>query len=150
MATDRIIIHTSIATEFTDALKHAVNSDADPSLPLPTLVNVASKARVESMISDALSSGAELIHGDVDTSSNTKNTTDKSGVWLAPVILGGVKEDTKIWQEEAFASLAVCKIVDNDEEAIKVANSGGYGLSAAVFTEDLRKGLAYAKRLQSG
>ena len=41
-------------------------------------------------------------------------------------------------------------IVNSDEEAIEIANRGGYGLSAAVFTEDLRKGLRIAKRLESG
>lgn len=69
---------------------------------------------------------------------------------MAPVVLGGIKEDMKVWQEEAFASLAACMIVDSDEEAVKIANSSGFGLSAAVFTEDLRKGFAIAKRLQSG
>lgn len=55
-----------------------------------------------------------------------------------------------IWQEEAFAPLAACIIVNSDEEAVDMANRGGYGLSAAVFTEDLRKGLKIAKRLESG
>jgi acyl-CoA reductase-like NAD-dependent aldehyde dehydrogenase len=69
---------------------------------------------------------------------------------MAPVLLGGVKEDMEVWQEEAFASLAACMMVNSDEEAIRIANSSGYGLSAAVFTEDLRKGLAIAKKIQSG
>jgi acyl-CoA reductase-like NAD-dependent aldehyde dehydrogenase len=40
-------------------------------------------------------------------------------------------------------------IVDDDDEAVRVANRGGYGLSAAIFTEDLRKGLSLARKLES-
>jgi acyl-CoA reductase-like NAD-dependent aldehyde dehydrogenase len=69
---------------------------------------------------------------------------------MPALILGGVKQDMEIWQEENFASVASCMIVESDEEAIRIANSGGYGLSAAVFTEDLRKGLAIARKIQSG
>ncbi|KAL1964384.1 hypothetical protein VTN77DRAFT_7069 [Rasamsonia byssochlamydoides] len=69
---------------------------------------------------------------------------------MAPVILGKVTEDMQVWQEESFASLAACMVVDSDEEDIRLANSGGYGLSAAVFTEDLRKGFALAKKIQAG
>ena len=55
-----------------------------------------------------------------------------------------------VWQDESFASLASCMIVNDDEEAVRIANKGGYGLSAAVFTEDLRKGLSLARKIESG
>lgn len=144
MSTDRILVHSSIAPAFMEALKTALNAMGDPTSPPPTLVSVASKNRVEGLISNALSSGAHLIHGSVE-----KNDSQE-GVRMAPVLLGGVKEDMPVWQEEAFASLAACMIVNSDEEAIRIANSSGYGLSAAVFTEDLRKGLAMARKIESG
>ena len=144
MATDRMLVHSSIAPAFIDALKTALNSNIDTSTPPPTLVNVASKARVEGLIADAISSGAHIIHGSAD------QTPPSDGVRMAPVLLGGVNENMTVWKEEAFASLAACMVVESDEEAIRIANSSGYGLSAAVFTEDLRKGLAMAKKIQSG
>ncbi|PYH97831.1 aldehyde dehydrogenase family protein [Aspergillus ellipticus CBS 707.79] len=146
MATDRILVHSTIAPVFIDALKRALSSNIDPSSPPPTLVNMASKTRVSNLVKDALAAGAHLIHGSVDQDSTQ---TDK-GVRLAPVLLGGVNEKMNVWQEEAFASLAACMIVDSDEEAIRIANGSDYGLSASVFTEDLRKGLAMARRIQSG
>ncbi|THC92826.1 hypothetical protein EYZ11_007698 [Aspergillus tanneri] len=146
MATDRILVHASIAPAFMEALMKALNSNLDPSSPPPTLVNVASKARVSRLISDALADGAHFIHGSV---SGADTQTD-SGVRMAPVLLGGVTEHMDVWKEEAFASLAAAMVVSSDEEAIRIANSSGYGLSAAIFTEDLRKGLAMAKKIQSG
>lgn len=69
---------------------------------------------------------------------------------MAPAVLGGVKEDMALWQEESFASVAACMPFDSEDEAIRLANGSGYGLSASVFTEDLRRGLAMARRIQSG
>ncbi|PLB50751.1 aldehyde dehydrogenase family protein [Aspergillus steynii IBT 23096] len=146
MATDRILVHSSIAPAFMEALKTALNSNLDPSSPPPTLVNVASKARIDRLVTDALANGAHLVHG----SAPSAEAPQHPGVRLAPLLLGGVTEDMNVWQEEAFASLAACMIVSSDEEAIRIANSSGYGLSSAIFTEDLRKGLAMAKKIQSG
>lgn len=69
---------------------------------------------------------------------------------MAPAVLGGVKEDMALWQEESFASVAACMPFDSEDEAIRLANGSGYGLSASIFTEDLRRGLAMARRIQSG
>lgn len=148
MATDRILVHSSIAPAFVDALKGALQSMSDPSSQPPTLVNVASKERVQRLIKGAIEDGAHVIHGSVAAESDAAQLD--SGVRMPPVLLGGVKEDMNVWQEEAFASLAACMIVESDDEAIRIANSSGYGLSAAAFTEDLRKGLAMARKIQSG
>ncbi|KAL4803018.1 aldehyde dehydrogenase domain-containing protein [Aspergillus unguis] len=144
MATDRILVHSSIASTFVDALKTALQSMSDVSTEPPTLVNIASRSRVQRLVEGALEAGAHIIHGSV------AEADSDASVRMPPVLLGGVKEDMTVWQEEAFASLAACMVFDSDEEAIRIANSSGYGLSAAVFTEDLRKGLAMAKKIQSG
>ena len=144
MATDRILVHADIDPAFINALKAALASQSDPNTPPPTLVNQASKARVEKLISSALESGAKLLHTPVE------NTQQETGVRMPPVILDGVREDMSVWQEENFASLASCMVVSSDDEAIRIANSSSYGLSASVFTEDLRKGFAMARKIQSG
>lgn len=145
MATDRILVHSAIAPSFIDALQKALAAGADASSLPPTLVNTASKARVESLISSAVASGAHFISGSAET-----NLPSGTGVRMAPCILGGIKEDMPVWQEESFASVAACMTFDSEDEAIRLANGSDYGLSASVYTEDLRKGFAMAKRIQSG
>ncbi|KGO78322.1 Aldehyde dehydrogenase, N-terminal [Penicillium italicum] len=144
MATDRILVHTSILPAFTEALQKALAAGAAASALPPTLVNTASKTRVEALIASAVSAGANFISESADSI-----PTD-SGVRMAPAVLGGVREDMALWQEESFASVAACMPFDSEDEAIRLANGGGYGLSASVFTEDLRRGLAMARRIQSG
>jgi acyl-CoA reductase-like NAD-dependent aldehyde dehydrogenase len=66
------------------------------------------------------------------------------------MITGDVKEDMELWQQEIFGPVAAYIIVKSDEEAVEIANKTEYGLSAAVFTRDLRKAFAIAKQLESG
>ncbi|KAH8169465.1 aldehyde dehydrogenase family protein [Sarocladium implicatum] len=150
MATDRIILHSSIAPAFITAFKAALTASAASSPHPPTLVSAASKQRVEKLVSEALSSGAHVIHGPPATNGDHVNGTESKGVHFVPTVLGGTNESMRIWQDESFASLAACIVVDSDDEAVAVANRGGYGLSAAIFTEDLRKGFKLAKRIESG
>ncbi|KAJ5641412.1 hypothetical protein N7490_005412 [Penicillium lividum] len=145
MATDRILVHSSIAPAFIDALKKALAAGVGADSLPPTLVNTASKARVEALISSAVSAGAHFISGSAET-----RVPSDCGVRMAPSILGGVREDMPLWQEESFASVATFMVFESENEAIRLANGSVYGLSASVFTEDLRKGLAMAKRIQSG
>ncbi|KAJ5355072.1 uncharacterized protein N7496_012284 [Penicillium cataractarum] len=145
MATDRILVHSSIAPQFMNALKSALAAGASASPLPPTLVNVASKARVQTLITNALAFGAHFISGVAETP-----LPADAGVRMAPAILGGVTEEMALWQEEAFASVAAFMEFESEEEAVRLANGSGYGLSASVFTEDLRKGFAIAKKLQSG
>ncbi|KAJ5766193.1 uncharacterized protein N7511_003809 [Penicillium nucicola] len=146
MATDRILVHTSILPAFTEALQKALAAGAAAASQPPTLVNTASKSRVEALIASAIAAGAHFISG----SDIPFPTSPDAGVRMAPAVLGGVKEEMALWQEESFASVAACMPFDSEDEAIRLANGSGYGLSAAVFTEDLRRGLAMAKRIQSG
>lgn len=150
MSTDRIILHSAIAPAFIASLKNALASSPDASTPPPTLVSAASKARVQAIISGALASGAQLIQGSFDGGDSSQNAGEDSSIRMAPAIVVGAKEDMPIWQDEAFASLAACMVVDDDEEAVKIANRGGYGLSASIFTEDLRKAFSLAKKLETG
>jgi acyl-CoA reductase-like NAD-dependent aldehyde dehydrogenase len=145
MSTDRIVLHSAIAPAFLAALKAALSSD--PPSEAPTLVSAASKARVQSLVSSSLAAGAHLIHGSVDAAEPEGKA---SSIRLAPIVVGGAGDEDPLWLEESFASLAACRVVSSDEEAVRVANSGGYGLSAAVFTEDLRRGFRIAKMLESG
>ncbi|OKL61820.1 hypothetical protein UA08_03024 [Talaromyces atroroseus] len=144
MSTDRIILNSAIAQDFNIIFKKMF--DGFFSELAPTIVSMAAKKRVSALICDALSAGAEVAHGVF----NGDIESDPASVRMPPVVLGNVNESMRAWQEESFASFAAYMVVDSDDEAIRLANAGGYGLSAAVFTEDLRKGLAMAKKIQSG
>jgi len=55
-----------------------------------------------------------------------------------------------LYRTESFGPTVSFIVVDTEEEALRIANDTEYGLSAAVFTEDLRTGLRFAKEIESG
>lgn len=153
MATDRIIVHSSVASAFQAALKTFLSPTHGSSASTTTVISSTSQSRLQSLVSDALSTGAHLLCGnnDNDDGKTLRDLQGESaGVHFAPVVLGGMKDDMAVWQEEVFGPVVGVMIAQNEDEAVKMANSTGYGLSAAIFTRDLRKGLALAKRLESG
>jgi acyl-CoA reductase-like NAD-dependent aldehyde dehydrogenase len=114
--------------------------------PPPILVSSASRARLDSIVSTSLSQGASDLIGN----GIPKETGESTGIHFIPKIIGGITEQSDLWEEENFGPVVSYMTVESEDEAIKIANKTPYGLSAAVFTRDLRKGLALAKRLESG
>jgi len=147
MSTDRIILHKDIAPAFLSGLKAALSS-MPSDVPLPKVVSVASKARLDAVVAGAISDGANILFGSVPGEDRPTTPTLKAA--FPPTIISDMKEDMTFWKEEAFGPLVGCMVVQTEDEAVAVANNTEYGLSAAVFTQDLRRGLAIAKRIESG
>ena len=143
MATDHILIQSSIASQFLETLKGRLSAMASGSQPLPHVVTLSSKTRLEKPIADTVEKGADVFFG-----SNGKNSPP--GIAFAPTTLSGVKKSAKLWNDEAFGPLAAYSLFETQEEAVEMANDQPYGLSAAVFTRGLRKGFRVAKLLESG
>ncbi|KAJ3155411.1 hypothetical protein HDU86_004313 [Geranomyces michiganensis] len=144
MSTDRVLVHEKIAPKFFDALCTAL--DGTSKIPL-TLISTASRDRFRKMVNAAVTAGARVLYGSLDASAVDAAA---NGVRVSPIVLTHVTEDMAAWKNESFGPLAACRVVPDDDTAVRIANSGGYGLSAAVFTEDLRKGFRLAKLIEAG
>jgi len=69
---------------------------------------------------------------------------------MRPVVLSGITEAMDLYKTESFGPSVSIFEVEEEEEALRIANDTEYGLSAAVFTEDLRRGLRWAGEIESG
>jgi acyl-CoA reductase-like NAD-dependent aldehyde dehydrogenase len=143
MATDRILVHESMISDFLDTMKKSIARAAEDSSPLPVVATRASKSRLQKALSEAVIKGARIVCG------SEKQDTGP-GASIIPTILKDVDTSTSIWNEENFGPLVAVTTVQSEEQAVKIANSSEYGLSASVFTKDLRKGFAIARQLQAG
>jgi succinate-semialdehyde dehydrogenase/glutarate-semialdehyde dehydrogenase len=72
------------------------------------------------------------------------------GAYYPPTVLAGVGPGMPAYEEELFGPVAALIAVDGEDEAIRVANDSIFGLGAAVFTRDARRGEAVARRLEAG
>jgi len=65
-------------------------------------------------------------------------------------VLDKVTPEMRIYEEESFGPVTTVVRVRGDEEAIRIANDTPYGLSAAVFSRDVTRAFAVAKRIDTG
>ena len=144
MSTERILVNKNIAGPFKEALKKTMDQVfADRGQGAPILINAPPVQKNKKLLADALSKGAKVIYGDADHN-------DASATRMRPVIIENVREGMDIYHTESFGPTVSVYEVDDDDEAIRIANDTDYGLSSAVFTEDLRRGLKIAKQIETG
>ncbi len=144
MSTERLVVQESIADDFGQRLAAFVGRlpVGDPrggNVFLGSVVDEPAAAKVDRLVQDAVTKGAKLLGGG-----------PRNGTIMPAAILDHVTPEMEIYAEESFGPV-VCMIrVKDAEEAIRVANDTDYGLSAAIFTRDVARGLALAKRIESG
>ncbi|EXJ80124.1 hypothetical protein A1O1_08266 [Capronia coronata CBS 617.96] len=141
MATDRILVHSSIVSEFTAKLTESIKRFYPPHGPSPVLISHLAEEKVEHLVSDAVNKGAVMVSG------RDSQLNDKPQF---PLILGNVSRDMDIFYTETFGPVATLHTFDTEEEALAIANDTEYGLAGAIFTEDLAKGLRVGKKYTSG
>jgi acyl-CoA reductase-like NAD-dependent aldehyde dehydrogenase len=144
MSTERIIVDRKVSAEFSRLLaerasKLVVGDPQDPGTHLGPLVHEKAVAHVSDLVEDAIAKGATAVTGG-----------QADGLFYPATVLTGVTKDARVYTEESFGPLAPIIEVDGEAEAIRVANDTEYGLSAALFTGDVSRGIALAKQIQSG
>ncbi|KAK3676579.1 hypothetical protein LTR78_003353 [Recurvomyces mirabilis] len=143
MSTERILVDRKILDKFVEALKGAVEKVFPSSGEAPVLVAKAGVEKNRNLVNDAVKKGAKLTYGNVETK-------EDSAYRIRPLIVQDVKKDMDLYYTESFGPSVSLIGFENDEEAIEIANDTEYGLSGAVFTASLARGLKIAKEIDSG
>ena len=73
-----------------------------------------------------------------------------TGWFVEPTIFGGVRPEMRIANEEVFGPLLAMIPFDDEDEAVRIANSTIYGLAAGVWTSSIRRALVMSERLEAG
>lgn len=143
MCTERILVHKAIKKEFVDKFKTSVENIFPSSAGAPTLINSASVDKNKKLVADAIRKGASVIFGNAEAK-ETSNTR------LRPIVVDNVTPKMDLYKTESFGPTVSIIDIDSEEEAIRIANDTEYGLTSAVFTEDLRRGLRFAREIEAG
>lgn len=75
---------------------------------------------------------------------------NKSGYFMAPTVISGISDSSRVMQEEIFGPVTCICPFDTEEEAIARGNGVRYGLSATVWSRDVGRVHRLAQRLQAG
>ena len=146
MATERVIVHSSIIDTFIAAFQESTNQKFGPRAPSPILVTAVGANKTKALVHAALIKGAQVVLGDPKESQDA----DKSSTGMRPIILTGVGKDSDLYQNESFGPSVAIYPFETEDEALAIANDTEYGLSGAVFTNNLTAGLRIAKSYETG
>jgi benzaldehyde dehydrogenase (NAD) len=143
-ATGRHIVHRSIAAAYIDLLAEKANRLrlGDPyreEVDLGPIVNERQLERVDGIVRRSVEGGARVVVGGTH-----------EGLFYRPTVLTDVTTGQAAWREEIFGPVAPVVVFDTDEEALALANDSEYGLSGAVYSRSISRGLALAQRMRSG
>lgn len=146
MATERVIVHSSIEHSFIAAFRESTKAQyGDESRP-PIFVTSTGAKKTKSLVKAALDDGAKVIYGDAQEST----APDETSTTMKPIILTDVKKGSKLYENESFGPSVALYTFETEAEALQIANDTEYGLSGSVFTEDLAAGLRVAKGYETG
>ncbi|MFW3572206.1 NAD-dependent succinate-semialdehyde dehydrogenase [Kosakonia cowanii] len=146
-AAKRFIVHQKVADQFlrqfTDAFQQV--KMGDPLDESTTLGPLSSKDALETLskqVSEAVQKGAKLHFGGKPANSE--------GNFFEPTILTHITRDNPAYFEEFFGPVAQVYVVQDDEEAVRLANDSHYGLGGAIFSRDIERAKGLASRIETG
>ena len=147
VASKRFFVGKNIAKDFIELFikKASQLKIGDPMNMETDLGPISSKDGFETIsgiVEDAKEKGAEVLLGG--------SKIDGKGFFYEPTILTNVKPNMRIANEETFGPIAPITIVENESEAIKLANDSEFGLGASIWTKDLAKADKMSRRIESG
>ncbi|MBC9717893.1 aldehyde dehydrogenase family protein [Streptomyces sp. TRM66268-LWL] len=144
MAANRILVDRSLWDEFTGKFLARVRAlktgdPRDPETHIGPVINEFQADALGVLVQQALDEGATaLIHGRT------------VGNLVEPTVLTGLPVDSPILRQELFGPVALLVPFDDEEHAVRIANDTPYGLSGAVHTADVERGVRFAKRIETG
>ena len=144
MSTERIIVQGAIGDAFVTkfAAKAAALPAGDPrsgNAVLGPVVGLETVAKVKDLTDDAVAKGAKVV-----VAGKTNGTV------MSATVLDHVTREMRIYGEESFGPIVCIVRVRDDAEAIACANDTEYGLSSAVYSENIRRALKVAERIDAG
>jgi len=147
VASKRFFVGKNIAKDFIELFikKASQLKIGDPMNMETDLGPISSKDGFETIsgiVEDAKEKGAEILLGG--------SKIEGKGFFYEPTILTNVKPNMRIANEETFGPVAPITIVENESEAIKLANESEFGLGASIWTKDLAKADKMSRRIESG
>ncbi|GGB33888.1 NAD-dependent succinate-semialdehyde dehydrogenase [Flexivirga endophytica] len=146
-AANRIYVQRGVAEDFAGRLAEKMKAlqvgpgTADGTQVGP-LIDDAGRSKVVDLVADATERGARVLTGG--------QVPDGDGFFYPPTVLLDVPGDARMAQEEIFGPVASIIPFDEEDAVVEAANDTPYGLVSYVFTNDLRRALRVAERLESG
>jgi len=144
ISAQRVIVNDRIYDDFLAALRQQVAAIAtgnplEENVKMGPMVREQDAMRVQEWVQDSIKHGASLLTGG-----------ERHGAILTPTLVANVKPDMRIARDEVFGPVVGTMPFDDIHQAIEYANNTRYGLSAAIFTQNLDWAMKFVQGVESG
>ena len=149
-SSSRLILHDKIYNKFVKKLKARVEkikvgNPLDPKTEIGPLIHSSHQEKVLSYAKLAASEGAKVLTG--GTAPRGKLSV---GCYVKPTLVEGVTADMRVGQEEVFGPFLSVMKFKSEAQALNIANSVRYGLTAYIWTKDIERAHRIARDVESG
>jgi len=144
---ERIYVERSIRGALLEAIVERtralrIGPGLDETREIGPMVSPEERSRVVEMVGEARARGAEVLAGGA--------ARDGRGFFIEPAVVTGVPAEARIARIETFGPVLEVEAVDSVDEAVERANALPYGLTASVWSRDVERAAAVARRLDAG
>jgi acyl-CoA reductase-like NAD-dependent aldehyde dehydrogenase len=147
---ERVYVDKRVADAFATKVCAAV-AKLRPGVDVAPLATSAQRAVVQRQVEGARESGAEILAGGLDAaSSSLERAPDREARAYPPTVVRCQSDDCALMRDETFGPVLPIAVVDGEQEAVERANASRYGLTASIWTRDLKKAQRIARRLRAG
>ncbi len=148
-ATSRVIVEAAVYDEVATRLAQLAASwklgdPLDPNTRVGPVVSESAMLSILDRFRSSETSGGRFLAGG-QRASNLGN-----GYFVRPTVIADLPADSLVLREEIFGPVAALQRAESYEEAVSLANDTPFGLSASLFTRDLRNALRFANDIEAG
>jgi len=150
LAGTRLLIEHEVADAFLERFHAAVDAHVlgdprDPATTISPMIHPEHLARVEGFVERARDNGDRIVRG-----GRRSELGGPDGLWYEPTLIEPASNDAEIVQREVFGPVLTLQTFDGEEQAIELANSTSYGLSAIVSTRSAGRAERVGRALRAG
>ena len=147
IAPSRFYIQQGVYQQFVDKLSERIShmqvgAGTDPSTVVGPLAHGRRVQAMHSFVKDACTRGAQIAF--------STDSVPERGYFYGPTVLAGVPDDADVMLNEPFGPVVPIAPFDDEDEALKRANSLPYGLASYLFTTSLRRSSYLSANLEAG
>jgi succinate-semialdehyde dehydrogenase/glutarate-semialdehyde dehydrogenase len=147
IAAKRFIVLDAIADRFLERFTaemraQRVGDPLDPRTQIGPQARLDLRANLHRQVQESAQRGARLVLGG--------QLPDGPGAFYPPTVLVGVEPGMPVFDQETFGPAAAVMRARDEADAVRIANASLYGLGAAVWTEDAKRGERIARDIEAG